>query len=57
MDLRQRYEQAITDAAAFMRTIADAPVGSTVGLEVLREARRQTLKVAVQQEPPRQRAR
>ncbi len=49
--------KAITDAAAFMRTIADAPIGSAVSLEVLREARRQTLKVAVQQEPPRQRAR
>ena len=49
--------KAITDAAAFTRTIADAPIGSTVGLEVLREARRQTFTVAVQQEPPRQRAR
>ncbi len=49
--------RAITDAAAFMRTIADAPVGSAVTLEILREARRQTLKVAVQQEPPRQRGR
>jgi Do/DeqQ family serine protease len=49
--------RAITDAAAFMRTIADAPVGSTVALEILREARRQTLKVAVQQEPARQRGR
>ena len=49
--------RAITDAAAFMRTIADAPVGSAVALEILREARRQTLKVTVQQEPPRQRGR
>ncbi len=49
--------KAITDAAAFMRTIADAPVGSTVGLEILRDARRQTLKVPVQQEPARQRGR
>ena len=46
--------RAITDAAAFMRTIADAPVGSAVALEILREARRQTLKVPVQQEPARQ---
>ena len=49
--------RAITDAAAFMRTIADAPVGSTITLEILREARRVTLKVPVQQEQPRQRAR
>ena len=49
--------KAITDAAAFMRTIADAPVGGAVTLEVLREARRQTLKVPVQQEAPRQRRR
>jgi Do/DeqQ family serine protease len=47
----------ISDAAAFMRTIADAPVGSTITLEILREAQRQTLKVPVQQEPPRQRGR
>ena len=49
--------RAITDAAAFMRTIADARVGSAVTLEILREARRQTLQVAVQQEPARQRGR
>ncbi len=47
----------ITDAAAFMRTIADATVGSTITLEVLREARRVTLKVPVQQEQPRPRGR
>ncbi len=47
----------ITDAAAFMRTIADAPVGSRVSVEILRDARRQTLTVEVQQEPARQRAR
>jgi serine protease Do len=38
----------VTDAAAFLRAIADAPVGSTATLEVLRDARRQTLKVPVQ---------
>ena len=47
----------ITDAAGFTRTIADSPVGGTVTLEVLRDAQRRTLKVPVQQEPPRQRPR
>ena len=49
--------RAITDAAAFMRTIADAPVGSSITLEILRDARRVTLKVPVQQEQPRPRGR
>ncbi len=49
--------RAITDAAAFMRTIADAPVGGTITLEILREARRVTLTVPVQQEQPRSRGR
>ncbi len=49
--------RAITDAAAFMRTIADAPVGGTLTLEILREARRVTLTVPVQQEQPRSRGR
>ncbi|MEZ5290555.1 MAG: trypsin-like peptidase domain-containing protein [Vicinamibacterales bacterium] len=38
----------VTDAAAFLRAIADAPVGSTATLEILRDARRQTLRVPVQ---------
>ncbi len=49
--------RAITDAAAFMRTIADSPVGGTITLEILREARRVTLTVPVQQEQPRSRGR
>ncbi len=49
--------QPIADPAAFMRSIADAPVGSAVRMEILREARRQTLTMPVQQEPPRQRRR
>ena len=40
-----------------MRTIADAAVGSTVALEILRDAERQTLRVPVQQEAARQRGR
>ncbi len=49
--------QAITDPAAFTRSVADAPVGGSIRMEILREARRQTLTIAVQQEPPRQRRR
>jgi len=47
----------VGDAAALLRGIADAPVGSTVSLEVLREATRRTIRVVVQQEAPRPRAR
>jgi len=38
------------DPAAFQRGIADATVGSTVTIEILRESTRRTLKVPVQQE-------
>jgi Do/DeqQ family serine protease len=47
----------VSDGAAFMRAIADTPVGSTVTLEILREATRRTLKVPVAQEASRQRGR
>ena len=40
----------MADPAAFQRGIADAAVGSTVTIEILRESTRRTLKVAVQQE-------
>jgi Do/DeqQ family serine protease len=43
----------VTDAAAFMREVADAAVGSTMTLEVLRDAVRQTVRVRVQQEAQR----
>jgi len=46
----------VTDVAAFQRSIADADVGSTVAVEILRESTRRTLKVPVQQEA-RQRGR
>ncbi|MFN7977119.1 MAG: trypsin-like peptidase domain-containing protein [Vicinamibacterales bacterium] len=47
----------LTDTAAFMRAIADTAPGQTFTLEILREATRRTLKVAVQEEAaqPRQR--
>ena len=47
----------VTDASRFMREIADAAVGSTMAIEVLRDAVRQTLKVPVQQEASRAPAR
>jgi len=40
----------MADPAAFQRGIADAAVGSTVTIEILRESSRRTLKVPVQQE-------
>ena len=43
----------VTDASRFMREVADAAVGSTMSLEILRDAVRQTLRVPVQQEASR----
>ncbi len=40
-----------------MREVADAAVGSTMALEILRDAVRQTLRVPVQQEAARTPAR
>ena len=47
----------LTDTAAFMRAIADTPIGQALSLEILRESTRRTLKVPVQEEVslPRQR--
>ena len=47
----------VTDAARFMREVADAAVGSTMAIEILRDAVRQTLRVPVQQEAARPPAR
>jgi serine protease Do len=47
----------VTDAAAFMRSIADSALGSTLVLEVLRDAARQTVRVPVVQEAARPRGR
>ena len=47
----------VTDAAAFMRSVADSPLGSTLALEVLRDAARQTVRVTVVQEAARPRGR
>ncbi|MEZ5417947.1 MAG: trypsin-like peptidase domain-containing protein [Vicinamibacterales bacterium] len=40
----------VTDAAAFLRAVSDAPIGSTVALEVLRESTRRTLRVTIEEE-------
>jgi Do/DeqQ family serine protease len=42
--------RAVTDAAAFLRGIADTAIGSTVAIEILRESNRRTLKVTVGEE-------
>jgi Do/DeqQ family serine protease len=47
----------VGDAAAFMRGVADAAIGSTMALEILRDAERRTLRIAVEQEATRRRGR
>jgi Do/DeqQ family serine protease len=47
----------VADASRFMREIADAAVGSTLAIEILRDAVRQTLRIPVQQEASRTQAR
>ena len=50
--------QAIADPSQFMRVIADAPIGSTVRIEILREGERSTLRIPVEaQQDRRQRRR
>jgi Do/DeqQ family serine protease len=49
--------RAVTDAAAFMRGVADAAIGSPLSLEILRDAQRQTLRIPVEQEASRSRVR
>jgi Do/DeqQ family serine protease len=39
---------AIVDPSQFMRVIADAPIGSTVRVEILREGERSTLRIPVE---------
>lgn len=40
----------IADTATLLKVISDAPVGSTASIELLREGRRQTIKVPVQRQ-------
>jgi serine protease Do len=49
--------QKISDGSQLVKIIADAPIGSTVNVEVLRDGRRQTYKVAVQRLEDRPRTR
>ena len=44
---------AITDPSQFVRLIADAGIGSTVQVTILREGRRQTLKIPVEAQQER----
>lgn len=48
--------QAIGDAGRLLRAIADAPIGSTATIDVIRDGRRMTFKVPVEQQPERRRA-
>ena len=49
---------AITDSSQFVRLVADAAIGSSARVEVLREGRRQTLRIPIEQlEEPRRRRR
>jgi Do/DeqQ family serine protease len=46
-------ELAIVDPSQFMRVIADAPIGSTVRVEILREGERSTLRIPVEAQQDR----
>jgi serine protease Do len=39
---------AIVDPSQFVRLVADAPIGSTARVEVLREGRRQTIRIPIE---------
>lgn len=45
--------RAIADAGQLLRSLSDAPIGSTATLEVLRQGKRRTFKVPVEQQPER----
>ncbi len=49
--------QKIPDTATLLKLISDAPIGSTVPIEVLREGRPVTLKVPIERQPQRRRSR
>jgi Do/DeqQ family serine protease len=42
--------QPVTDTSTLLKVISDAPVGSTVAIEVLREGQRRTFRVPVEQQ-------
>ncbi len=45
--------RAVSDAAAFLRAIADTPIGGAATVEILRESTRRTLKIVVEEEGAR----
>jgi serine protease Do len=47
--------KTMNDVSQLVRTIADSPVGSSVSLEIIRDGRRTTLRVPVEQDDPRRR--
>jgi Do/DeqQ family serine protease len=51
--VRQVNGQAIANPSQFVRLIADSPIGSTVTIEVMREGKPTTLRVAVERQQPR----
>jgi Do/DeqQ family serine protease len=46
--------QRVTDTSSLLRMVADAPIGGTVAIEVLREGNRRTFKVPVERQGQRQ---
>jgi S1-C subfamily serine protease len=49
--------QKITDGSQLVKLIADAPIGGTVAVDVLRDGRRRSFKVVVQRLEDRPRTR
>jgi serine protease Do len=46
----------VTDTSSLLKLVADAPIGSTVTIEVLRDGQRRSFKVPVERQGQRQRA-
>jgi serine protease Do len=44
---------AIADTSQFVRIIADAPIGSTARVDVMREGRRTTLRIPIETQQER----
>jgi S1-C subfamily serine protease len=45
--------QRVTDTSSLLKLVADAPIGGTVNIEVLRDGQRRTLRVSVEQQGQR----
>jgi serine protease Do len=46
-------EQPVSDASSLLKLVADAQIGSTVTIEVLRDGKRRSFKVPVEQQGQR----